>query len=159
MRLRIGRCLGGACSVPWMEVCDQHPMSLLDPSVLLSRLPPNPCLTSAPCRSLPSFLLHTTPAAPGFISLIADPQGRTIYTRTRSGTAYQVSLVDAHFDCELSTISSSSTSQAKLKHVQLYSPDVHLDMKLIGKLGYNWQFSWEESVDFPFPAHHLCLLS
>ncbi|CDZ97616.1 hypothetical protein [Phaffia rhodozyma] len=97
--------------------------------------------------SLPSLVIR--PSSSGSTVEVFDAQGRKIYLYGRTSlqhTPYQATLEDAHFGAAVSSISTSSDAQSKVKQIQLFNPDVELELRSVGRMSYTWQFTWESEL-------------
>ncbi|TFK52060.1 hypothetical protein OE88DRAFT_1658838 [Heliocybe sulcata] len=94
-------------------------------------------------QNLFTLNLVQRPDNPLIIDLV-DNNGTTHYRKQRvPGTVYKIELLDPLSESVLSTATAPSP-QNKHKTVELYNPNLAIDLKYSGTLSTKWKFKWEE---------------
>ncbi|KAI8974595.1 hypothetical protein BD414DRAFT_498155 [Trametes punicea] len=91
------------------------------------------------------FTLNVSPRADDRNLLdLADPNGLVHYTKRRlPGTEYRIELIDPLSESVLAAVTAPSPT-SKHKTIQLYNPDIIVELKYTGTLHFKWGFRWEE---------------
>ncbi|KAH9889038.1 hypothetical protein C8Q73DRAFT_794025 [Cubamyces lactineus] len=80
---------------------------------------------------------------PNVLDLV-DPNGVVHYTKRRvQGTVYTIELIDPLSECVLATVTAPSPT-SKHKTIQLFNPDLVVELKYTGTIHFKWGFRWEE---------------
>ncbi|KAI0628208.1 hypothetical protein C8Q77DRAFT_1068400 [Trametes polyzona] len=91
------------------------------------------------------FTLNVTarPDDRNTIDLI-DPNGVVHYTKRRvPGTEYTIEMLDPLSESVLATVTAPSAT-SKHKTLQLYNPDLVVELKYTGTIHFKWGFKWED---------------
>ncbi|KAL1942985.1 hypothetical protein VTO73DRAFT_4656 [Trametes versicolor] len=91
------------------------------------------------------FTLNVTARAdePTTLDLI-DPNGTVHYTKRRlPGTDYTIEMLDPLSESVLATVTAPSATN-KHKTLQLYNPDLVVELKYTGTIHFKWGFKWED---------------
>ncbi|KAI0666872.1 hypothetical protein C8Q78DRAFT_983503 [Trametes maxima] len=91
------------------------------------------------------FTLNVTPRADDRNTLdLVDPKGVVHYNKRRvPGTEYGIEILDPLSESVLATVTAPSPT-SKHKTLQLYNPDLIVELKYTGTLHFKWGFKWEE---------------
>ncbi|KAI0657913.1 hypothetical protein C8Q70DRAFT_918525 [Cubamyces menziesii] len=80
---------------------------------------------------------------PNVLDLV-DPNGVVHYTKRRlPGTTYTIELIDPLSESVLATVTAPSPT-SKHKTIQLFNPDLVVELKYTGTIHFKWGFKWEE---------------
>ncbi|KAI0819584.1 hypothetical protein BC628DRAFT_1401730 [Trametes gibbosa] len=91
------------------------------------------------------FTLNVTARADDIDTLdLTDPNGVVHYTKRRvPGTEYTIEVSDPLSESVLATVTAPSAT-SKHKTLQLYNPDLIVELKYTGTIHFRWGFKWEE---------------
>ncbi|KAI0365180.1 hypothetical protein BV20DRAFT_954821 [Pilatotrama ljubarskyi] len=104
------------------------------------------------------FTLNVTPRPDdrNVLDLI-DTNGVVHYTKRRlPGTEYTIEVIDPLSESVLATVTAPSP-MSKHKTLQLYNPDIIVELKYTGTLSFKWGFRWEEH-DFEWKREECYIL-
>ncbi|KAI0351868.1 hypothetical protein OH77DRAFT_1438977 [Trametes cingulata] len=91
------------------------------------------------------FTLNVNPRTDDRNALdLIDPNGVVHYTKRRlPGTEYTIEMIDPLSGSVLATVTAPSPT-SKHKTLQLYNPDIVVELKYTGTITFRWAFKWEE---------------
>ncbi|OBZ65263.1 hypothetical protein A0H81_14779 [Grifola frondosa] len=104
------------------------------------------------------FTLNLTPDPDdrNVVDLI-DPSGTTHYRKRRvPGSVYRIDVYDPVSDSLLATATAPNAT-SKHKTLQLYNPDIVVELKYTGTISFRWSFTWEEH-DFEWKREECFIL-
>ncbi|KAI0334629.1 hypothetical protein GY45DRAFT_1426956 [Cubamyces sp. BRFM 1775] len=94
-------------------------------------------------QNLFTLNVASRPDDPNVLDLV-DPNGVVHYTKRRlPGTVYTIELIDPLSESVLATVTAPSPT-SKHKTIQLFNPDIVVELKYTGTIQFKWGFKWEE---------------